>query len=89
MLVTDILPAILMYDVAKIIGIDDHSQASSQHAAKIEKIANCYLYRKNKRVVFPAVVFYKVSEAFWTFFLCDTGAPKAYLSCQVNDATEG
>lgn len=82
-LISDVDDEKLQGEVAEIVGIQYHAEATKGDANKAVKIGDCYIYGRKFRTIFPAVVG-DGSRAHWVFFVVDSGSPLTYLSAQVS-----
>lgn len=85
-LISDVNHEKLRDEVADIVGIQYHAKATKEDANKVVEIGNCYIYGRKFRTIFPAVVD-GGSQAYWVFFIIDSGSPLTYLSAQVSAPT--
>jgi len=73
----------LPHEIAKVVGIPYHAEATKEDAEKVVEVGDCYLYGPRFRTIFPTVVD-RDGRAHWVFFIVDTGAPMTYLSARVS-----
>lgn len=85
-LISDVNHEKLRGEVADIVGIQYHAEATKEDANKVVEIGDCYIYGRKFRTIFPAVVD-DGSQAYWVFFIVDSGSPLTYLSAQVSAPT--
>jgi len=82
-LISDVGVSQLKHGIADAAGIPYHSPATKEEADAVVKIGDCFIYGRNLRTMFPAVV-KRSGKAFWIVFLVDTGVPITYLSAEVS-----
>jgi len=82
-LISDVGVSQLKHQISDAAGIPYHSPASKEEANAIVRIGDCFIYGRQVRTMFPAVV-QRFGKAFWVVFLVDTGAPLTYLSAEVS-----
>lgn len=86
-LISDVNHEKLRGEVADIVGIQYHTEATREDANKVVEIGDCYIYGRKFRTIFPAVVDDDGSQAYWVFFIVDSGSLLTYLSAQVSAPT--
>ena len=88
-LISDVDHDKLRHEIAEMVGIPYHSPASKEEAGKVINIGECFIYGRNFRTIFPAVVTHRSGKGLWVFLLVNSGSPMTYLSAQVHNPPGG
>ncbi|KAI5795270.1 hypothetical protein EDC01DRAFT_630006 [Geopyxis carbonaria] len=83
-LITDVNQEIMQGEIAEVVGIPYHAEATKEAAKEVVEIGQCYIFGRKFRTIFPAVVS-KGTQAHWVFFVIDGGSPLTYLSVHTSD----
>ncbi|KAF8469045.1 hypothetical protein BDZ91DRAFT_83279 [Kalaharituber pfeilii] len=82
--ITDVKDENLRHEISQVVGIPYLSKATVADANEVHKVGNGFIYGRELRTIFPAVVGHK-GKAHWIFFILDTGSPLTYLSSQASE----
>ena len=80
-LIPDVDSRVLREEISEMVGIKYLAAASSTEANKVVDVADCFLFGRTLRTIFPAVVCDN-SRAHWVFFIVASGSPLTYLSTE-------